>query len=40
MIFNQNIPFQFFSIKKFSGILVVKIEIFWMHAINQNKTFI
>ena len=38
MIFNQNIPFQFFSIKKFSGI--VKIEIFWMHAINQNKTFI
>ena len=39
MIFNQNQPFSFWSIKFFNGILVVKIETFWMHAIKQNKTF-
>jgi len=39
MIFNQNQPFSFWSIKFFNGILVVKIETFWMHEINQNKTF-
>ena len=39
MIFNQNQPFSIWSIKFFNGILVVKIETFWMHAIKQNKTF-